>query len=276
MHLEVLNRLGDGMRLIKLIIIAVFSVGILSTVVLLVPEVRAESETVDLLDDEFYNEDYLDDESGEGSLGGVIWDPFEPLNRVFFVINDKIYFWVLKPAKIGYSAVVPYDLRFMLGNFFYNIASPVRFINNLLQGDFVDAGVVLSRFTINSTAGIFGFGDPAGREYGLKPRQADLGETLGKWGVGDSVYLCWPVLGPSNIRDSVGLLGDIYIHPMYYSGRGNLENLAYYAGTRINLMSLKPSVYEEMKQFSLDPYVATRQAYYDYRRNIIEKDAGTE
>lgn len=263
------------MRLLKIILIVIFSIGILGRGVLLVPDASAESETIDLLADEFYDEDYQDDEL-EGNPSRVILDPFEPLNRVFFVVNDKLYFWVLKPVKVGYSAVVPYDFRFMLGNFFYNISSPIRFINNLLQGEFVDAGAVLSRFTINSTAGVFGFGDPAGREYGLKPRQADFGETLGKWGVGDSIYLCWPVLGPSNIRDSVGLLGDIYAHPVYYSGRGYLENFTYYAGSRINLMSLRPGVYEEMKKFSLDPYIATRQAYYDYRRSIIDKEAGSE
>lgn len=270
-----LSRLGDGMGMLKLIIMVIFSVGILGTGVLFVPDAKGESETIDLLDDDFYDEDYQDDEYGEGESHDAILDPLEPLNRGFFIFNDKLYFWALKPVKIGYSAVVPYDFRFMFGNFFYNIASPVRFINNLLQGEFIDAGAVLSRFAINSTAGVFGFGDPAGREYGIKPRQADFGETLGKWGVGDSIYLCWPVLGPSNIRDSVGILGDVYIHPMYYSGKGNFENIIYYAGTRINLMSLKPGVYEEMKQYSLDPYVATRQAYYDYRRSIIEKD-GTE
>lgn len=264
------------MKLLKFTVLVVVTVGILGTGALFAAEAGAKNETIDLLDDDFYDEDYLDDELEEDDLSGAVLDPFESLNRVFFVINDKIYFWVLKPVKRGYSACVPYDFRFMLGNFFYNIESPVRLLNNVLQGEFVDAGVVFSRFAINSTAGVFGFGDPAGREYGLTPREADFGETLGQWGVGDSVYFFWPILGPSNIRDSIGVVGDMYVHPVYLGGASYLENLTYYAATQVNLLSLKPGVYEEMKQFSLDPYIATRQAYYEYRRALVDKDTGTE
>lgn len=222
----------------------------------------------DLLDDDFYQEEY--DQQEEGDLVQVN-DPLEPMNRVFFEVNDRLYYWIFVPVRNGYSAVLPYDVRYVLGNFFHHIASPIRFLNNVLQGDFEDAGVVAWRFVINTTMGVWGFGDPAEREFGINSRPADLGQTLGKWGVGEGVYFYWPVVGPSTVRDTVGLFGDGYVHPLYFSvTQGLIENSAYYIETRVNFMSLQQQdLYDEMKRISIDPYVAMRQAYYDYRRAMI-------
>lgn len=200
----------------------------------------------------------------------VVWDPLEPVNRVFFEFNDRLYFWVLKPVKKGYSAVLPGDIRLSIGNFFRNIASPVRLINNILQGEIEDAGVVLGRFLINSTLGVFGLGDPAYRDFDIEPRQADFGQTLGKWGVGGGLYFCWPGLGPSNVRDTLGFFGDVYMHPVPYINDDIWQDIAYLTVSRVNTLSLSPEVYEELKRISLDPYVASRQAYHEYRRSIIE------
>lgn len=200
----------------------------------------------------------------------VVSDPLEPLNRVFFEFNDKLYFWVLKPATKVYSSVLPYDIRLIIGNFFNNLAAPIRFINNILQGEIEDAGVVLSRFLINSTMGVFGLGDVAFREFGLEPENGDFGQTLGKWGIGDGIYLCWPGLGPLNVRDSVGFIGDVYMHPVPYITEDPTTDLAYLVTGRLNALSVSSPVYEELVRFSLDPYVAARQAYYEYRRSIIQ------
>lgn len=226
-----------------------------------------ENDAFDLLDDDFYQEDYQPDSSVQVEVN----DPLESMNRVFFEVNDTFYYWVVKPVKKGYAAVLPWDVRYVLGNFFYHISSPIRLVNNLLQGDFEDAGIVLYRFVINTTMGGWGFGDPAAREFGIAPRPADFGQTLGKWGVGEGVYICWPILGPSDIRDTVGIFGDGYAHPLYFSvTKGLVANSAYYIGTNINEMSLQEQdVYEELKRISVDPYVAMRQAYLDYRRALV-------
>ncbi len=222
----------------------------------------------DLLDDDFYQDD---SQADQDQIVYEIYDPLEPLNRVFFKVNDKLYYWVVRPVKKGYTAVLPYDVRYIFGNFFRNIAAPVRLVNNLLQGDFKDAGIVLYRFVINTTMGVWGFGDPAEREFGIAPRPADFGQTLGKWGIGEGVYIYWPIIGPSNIRDTVGILGDGYAHPIYFSGQGLAENTVYYLETKVNDMSLQENdLYDEMKRISIDPYVAIRQAYYDYRRGMLE------
>lgn len=201
---------------------------------------------------------------------GAIYDPLEPLNRVFFVFNDKLYFWVLKPVKTGYTAVVPWDFRFIIGNFFNNLASPVDFANTLLQGRFSDAGAVFGRFVINSTLGVFGFGDAAAEAFDIQPRNADFGETLGVYGVGEGIFLNWPFFGPSNIRDSVGFVADMQLHPYNYLDVEGEELFAARSLEFVNRLSLKGDAYEEMKRISVDPYVATRQAYADYRRSLIK------
>jgi phospholipid-binding lipoprotein MlaA len=217
----------------------------------------------DLLNDEYKEEDQ--------SSQNPVYDPLEPMNRVFFEFNDKLYFWVLKPVKTHYAEIVSSDIRKCIDNFLNNLASPISFLNNLLQGRIKDAGIVLSRFLINSTMGIYGFGDAATEAFNINPRPADFGQTLGVYGLGEGVYFCWPVLGPSNIRDSVGFGVDLFTDPTAFMEIDMSVRVTKYMGEKINRMSLGPDVYEELKKLSLDPYVATRQAYFEFRQNKIEK-----
>lgn len=219
--------------------------------------------------------DLLDDAAKNGDETGI-YDPLEPVNRVFFTFNDKLYFWVLKPVKQGYTAVVPYDFRFVIGNFFDNLSSPIDFVNTLLQGRFRDAGVVLSRFVINTTIGVFGFGDVAAEAFDLQPKSGDFGQTLGVYGIGEGIYLNWPVFGPSNIRDSVGMFTDMQLHPINYVGFSSNEKLATRSGETVNTISIEPDTYEELTRIAVDPYVAVRQAYIDYRRNLISNEKKSE
>lgn len=231
-----------------------------------------------LLGEDFIDQDLLDDEPV-----APVSDPLEPVNRAFFKFNDVLYEWVLKPVTDGYSWVLPLELRECFGNVFLNLASPIRFINSLLQGNIEQAGVVVQRFLINSTAGIWGFKDIADEEFGIKRRRVDFGQTLGKWGLGPGMYICWPVLGPSSVRGTVGLVADSYAHPVHYihdsSGssfpffqNGTELDMAYNMHERINYLSLHPDIYEDVKKYSLDPYVAVRQAYFDYRKSLVEQN----
>lgn len=230
---------------------------------------QGKENEFDLLSDDFFNDDPLAHESR-------YYDPLEPMNRVFFEFNDKLYFWVLKPVNTVYTAVLPLDIRFCIGNFFTNLAAPIRLLNNLLQGKFSDAGIVVSRFLINSTLGVGGFGDPALVDFGLEPKPEDFGQTLGLWGVGEGIYLCWPILGPSNARDTLGFGVDVYSHPVVYFNDDIVVSAAYYSENKINLLSLNPDAYEDLKKYSLDPYVSMRQVYLDYRRNKIKDKEATQ
>lgn len=201
-------------------------------------------------------------------------DPLEPVNRAFFCFNDKLYFWVLKPVAWGYTAVVPQPARRGVKNFFSNIATPVRLVNCAIQGEFKGAWVELERFAINTTIGVAGFGDPAKNWWALEKVNRDLGQTLGRYGIGPSFYIHWPIIGPSCARDTVGYVGDLFLDPVSYL----VPNLEYYVGIKsydtVNNTSLQAGEYEDFKKAAIDPYVALRDAYYQYRRNLVTNGAG--
>ena len=221
-------------------------------------------------DDELEDLDDFDDFGETEEALPSYSDPLEPMNRFFFTFNDKLYYWVLKPVSNAYSYVVPGDVRLSIGNFVNNLAAPIRLLNNLLQWKLEESGVVVLRFVINTTLGVYGFGDPALTEFGFEPQLEDFGQTLGVWGVGEGIYLCWPILGPSNVRDTIGFGVDAYTHPMVYYFDDLAVGAGYYAGSRVNLLSLNPDVYDDLKKYSLDPYVSMRQVYLDYRRGKVD------
>ena len=220
----------------------------------------------------------VDDEPafGEERDIGLAVDPLEPINRIFFHFNDKLYFWVLKPASQGYAYLIAEDVRMCVRSFFKNLLAPVRIVNNLLQGKIANSGVETARFVINSTLGIVGLGDPAKNEFGLSPKEEDLGQTMGVYGLGEGIYFCWPFFGPSNVRDTIGMAGDFFLTPGSYlamsdSGAG----MAVEAGREVNNTSLTMGDYEDFKESAIDPYVALRDAYRQYRQKKIHDVAGS-
>ena len=225
--------------------------------------------------EEWAKEECADEETGIVAENGYIADPLEPLNRAFFVFNDKMYFWFLKPVAQIYSFFLPEDVRSCFRNASQNLLMPIRFTNNLLQGKFKNSGIELSRFLINSTIGVYGLADAAKGEFGIEAKEEDLGQTLGKYGIGDGFYICWPLFGPSNIRDSVGLVGDSFLNPYSYILNDNLlSGISVQTGFRINQTSLTIGTYEQFKEASFDPYVAVRDAYKQHRDSKI-KDTST-
>lgn len=222
---------------------------------------------------DWYDDDLLsgDEDADEISIS----DPLEPMNRVFFKVNDVLYYKVIRPVSRGYAAVLPADIRQCVDNFASNLATPIRLVNTLLQGRFVDSFTVLGRFFLNTTIGVAGLGDPAATEFGLERKTADFGQTLGVYGISEGFYLYWPLLGPSNLRDTAGLGGDYFLHPLTYSDMDVEARVAYNTGVYINKTSLIPDTYDSIKQSSLDPYVAIRHAYTGFRRNIISKQKTT-
>lgn len=228
----------------------------------------SSSHIPDLLadeDDDFDDEDYFDE-----GVEFVINDPLEPVNRLFFDFNDVLYEWVIKPVTDGYIWAIPLELRECAGNFFYNLSAPVRLLNSLLQGNLDQSVVVINRFFINSTLGVYGMVDVASIEFDIEAKRADFGQTLGRWGLGTGIYICWPLVGPSSVRDTVGLVVDAYSHPIPYFHDSRVLDVAYYTSNRINTLSLNPNVYDDLKKYSIDPYISSRQAYFEYRKAFIE------
>jgi len=198
-------------------------------------------------------------------------DPLSSWNRVMFHFNDKLYFWMLKPLAKGYKAVTPDIFRIGIKNFFNNLMFPIRFANCIFQGKGNAAGYEFTKFGINTTAGFLGFGNPAGLYPELNlPDNEDLGQTFGKYGIGNGFYIVWPVLGPSTLRDSVGLVGDAFLNPVGYVEPIEAE-LAIKGFDLINRTSFQIGKYEALKEAAVDPYVATRNSYLQYREKQIKQ-----
>lgn len=211
--------------------------------------------------------DYLDDASYEQPAANAqVADPLEPLNRVLFTVNDKMYVWVVEPVSTGYSKVLPVGVRKSIGNFFYNLGEPVRSVNCLLQGRIRDAGLTLGRFAMNSVCGILGLADAADSAFQIKPIYASLGETFSTWGVGDGFYLVVPVIGPSTLRDLAGTVGDGFAMETYTPWSDDaLTFVTVHGGRTVNYTSLHLGEYAEVKSLSFDPYVAFRNGYFQIR-----------
>lgn len=194
-------------------------------------------------------------------------DPIEGWNRAMFTFNDKLYFWALKPVAQGYSYAVPERPRLWVHNFFHNLMFPVRFTSLMLQAKFDAAAVETSRFIGNTAFGLGGFADVTGDSKPYKPipsTEQDLGLTFGYWGMDNGFYVVWPFIGPSTGRDTLGYAGDYFLTPVSYLNPW-YWSVATKAYDKVNEVSLRIGDYEALKEASVDPYVALRDAYLRMR-----------
>ncbi len=236
------------------------------------PTIETPDTTEDPFEEEYENGDYTDGANAASKEERVeIADPLEPFNRAMFHFNDKFYFWLLKPVAQGYKEVVPEPARISVKNFFSNLGFPIRFLSCLLQADFSGAATEAGRFSINTIWGIGGLMDPASsRELDLKKQDTDIGLTLASYGVGHGFYLVWPFLGPSSPRDTIDLAGRFLLNPLSY-----ITPWYYPLGIKaldvVNVTSLSIGDYESLKEAAIDPYVALRDAYIQYRQKQIKR-----
>jgi phospholipid-binding lipoprotein MlaA len=212
--------------------------------------------------------------NGEKEETAAIPDPLESFNRAMFVFNDKLYFWVLKPVAQGYKKVVPEAPRVGVKNFFTNLKFPIRFVSSLLQADFRGAAAEVGRFAVNTLWGVGGLLDPASsKQLNIPKYDADLGQTLGIYGLGQGFYIVLPVLGPYSARDSIGIAGDYFLYPVSYITPW-YDWLAVRAYEEVNDTSLRIGDYEFIKEAAIDPYLALRDAYSQYRQKKVEERRG--
>ncbi|MEE9910506.1 MAG: VacJ family lipoprotein [Deltaproteobacteria bacterium] len=229
-------------------------------------EKKAETAVDEYADDE--NLDYDDEPFAEEQV--TIADPIEPFNRAMHQVNDKMYFWLLKPAARGYKFVVPEPARISVKNFFSNLKFPARFVSCLLQADFAGAATETGRVFINTVWGIGGLMDPAaGGELALQKQDTDLGQTLGVYGVGHGFYIVWPFFGPSSPRDSVDLVGNQVLYPLSFLNIWYTSLITKPIET-INSTSFRIGDYESLIEASIDPYIAIRNAYIQYRMKDVK------
>lgn len=213
------------------------------------------------------DDDYLNN-VGQQQL---VADPIEPWNRLMFRFNDSFLDYVARPVSRGYAYVTPQFMRTGLKNFFHNLAFPGRFVNNLLQGRGRAAGVEMSRFVLNTTAGLGGLFDVAKRHKPIvEVEDEDFGQTLGVWGVGEGFYVVWPFIGPSTVRDSVGKVGEYFLDPVTYVKPWEAAAGAQALRT-INDLDDILDLYDSLNRTAIEPYSSMRDAYIQYRRAKISK-----
>ncbi len=209
-------------------------------------------------------------EVGEAAEVPHVADPLERWNRIVFKVNDKLYFWVLKPITRVYKRVVPEDFRLLFKNVYGNASAPIRIVNNILQLRLRYGASELGRFAINTTLGIGGLRNIGGDCFGMKTHDADFGETLGYYGLGQGFFIVWPVLGPSTARDTVGYAGDVALYPPTWFAPTTVSAAAS-AHNHVNNLSFHLGEYESLKKAAVDPYIAVRSAYVQNRAAAVEE-----
>lgn len=197
----------------------------------------------------------------------AVRDPLEPVNRTIFAFNDKLYFWILRPMAQGYDTVMPAPAQTGVANFFRHLGTPIRLVNCTLQGRFSDALDEAARFAFNTTWGVAGFADPAAKHLNVPANRADTGQTLARYGLPAGIHIVWPVFGPSNVRDSIGMVGDRFLNPTTYLTDPEALPYLLTATNRVNHTALHLGEYEDWKESVSDPYAAMREAY-SARRGI--------
>jgi phospholipid-binding lipoprotein MlaA len=189
-------------------------------------------------------------------------DPWERMNRTTYKFNDKLDKAVVQPVARGYRRVTPHFVQTGIRNFLDNLNYPVVMLNDLLQGQFKAFFNDTARLLVNTTLGVGGLFDTA-TAAGLEKNDRDFGQTLGKWGAHTGPYVVLPFLGPSDVRDAFGRLGDEYSSPRHYI-RNNYVN---YGLWTLDVVDTRARLLDATKllESAYDPYAFLRNAYLQRR-----------
>lgn len=228
----------------------------------------SESNITDDFEDEFSNKD--DEE---------ILDPLSGYNDMMTIFNDKAFIYAVNPISEAYATVMPKPIRQSVANFIHNLKFPVRITNSLLQGKFQHSADELERFLVNSTVGVAGLFDPASTHLNIPAHNEDFGQTLGHHGVEAGFHIVLPFLGPSNVRDFLGLIVDGYTSPLvhqeslkaYKIPNNGLQSIGIYGSHMVNKNALHLGAYDSLKKDAIDLYPFLRDIYEQKRMADIEE-----
>jgi len=199
-----------------------------------------------------------------------IYDPLEGINRAIFSFNNVADKVILEPVAKGYKKL-PSPIQSGLGNFINNLKLPLAALNQLLQGQGKNAAESTGRFLVNSTVGVFGLIDVADN-IGLDQKEEDFGQTLATWGVGDGFYIVLPLFGPSNLRDTTGMVMTMVTDPINAYAVSEGEAWIVPMRTAANAVDQRSKIIDEvnaLRDNSVDYYAAVRSSYYQNRKAAI-------
>ena len=231
-------------------------------------------------DDKFEDEFAAYEESFSKEDTTKIYDPLEKVNRKIFYINDILDINIFEPIAKGYRAHIPKFFRTHLRNFLLNLSSPISAVNSFAQGKLDNGLETMSHFIINSTVGIGGFFNVAEKKK-IKYNKEDFGQTLAHYGVKSGPFLVLPILGPSTLRDTSGLVIDTSVNFMGFNMLeigGNRDALVtdetkigYAIIDSIDIRESLIDVIDDTRRDSFDLYAAMRSLYIQNRNSKIEK-----
>ncbi|MDA0902639.1 MAG: VacJ family lipoprotein [Proteobacteria bacterium] len=221
------------------------------------------------------DEDFDFDFEFEDSVSNTIevYDPLEKVNRKIFAFNEIVDKYFFEHIARGYRKATPRVVRKSIGNFFTNLSLPFTSINSALQGDVENALSSFSHFLINSTIGIGGLFDVASTKE-IKYRDEDFGQTFAKYGMGQGPYLVLPLLGPSSIRDGLGMTTRRLIDPLsinmfeFGGSRELIDSEILVSLAIIEAIDKREGLIEiisDARKDSFDLYATARSAYIQRR-----------
>lgn len=229
-----------------------------------VPATKAED------DDE--NVDFDMEAALDANDMGEIADPAAPFNKVVFAINKVLDAVLVRPVSTVYKTIFPHFVQRSVESFLFYLTEPVTFVNGLLQRDPQASYNALRRFGFNTFFGFFGFADSASH-FGWERDKRDFGQTLASFGAGEGFYTVIPIIGPSNIRDTIGLVVDFFLDPLYYYAVSTDRQNLLYVRSGAKLIDTRSRLIDITNDLdkSPDPYVAYRVTFTDNRRYDVNK-----
>lgn len=212
--------------------------------------------------DQEYEETY--DEAEES---GAYPDSLEGFNRGVFSFNDGFITYIFSPIDTVYTGFFPPDIRAGFGNFYRNLGYPVRLVNALLQFKFDKMAKETASFVLNTTFGWAGLFDVTKNMACLRSSPEDFGQTLAFYGLGSGTYVVLPLLGPSSVRDTVGLVADSFLYPLAWV-HPDATKYAFVAHDKTNTISANMKTYQDIKAESFDHYTSMKDVYFQYRQGL--------
>ena len=209
---------------------------------------------------------------------------FEGASRAIFKFNMALDDALLEPIAKGYNKLPP-PIKKGTSNFTSNIGTLLSIPNNILQGNFKQLGHSAGSFLINTSVGVLGIFNPA-EKLGLKAHKEDVGQTLGTYGFGSGCYFVLPILGPTTVRDSLGMLADTFVDPFahvtirekeLFGSSGN--TLDYYSVKTTSVIDFRAdnhSSFESLEENSIDLYSSLKSIYLQDRENKINNSIKKE
>ena len=209
---------------------------------------------------------------------------FEKISRGIFKFNQGFDRAILKPIAKGFNKL-PDPIKNGTGNFTSNIGTLLTVPNHILQGQWKLAAESSASFLINTTVGVLGFANPAAK-MGFENQQEDIGQTLGAYGISGGCYFVLPILGPTTLRDAVGIVADTFVDPFAHVTLREKELLSA-SGSKLDYYSLKGASavdfrgdnmtnLDSLEKNSLDMYATIKSLYLQDRTKKINNTFSLE